>query len=603
MQNTITIDFESYYDSNYSLKKLSTIEYVRNSQFKAHGCAIKFNNTPSIWVSHVDLQKFFKQFDPDDFIWIAHNGLFDFLVLTEIFNIKPKHLADTMSMARGICPPGTNISLDGLSKLFKLGTKGKELAESKGIKDFSPELELTIANYAINDADLAYKLYLKLKPYLPDSEMRLISTTQRWGAQPTLQLDVPLLQKAVDDAQETVKTKLINIALGKTQLRSNKQFAAYLKSKGYTPPMKVSPATGELTWSFAKNDLEYQDFKADHPELATILDAKEAVASRIEETRANRMIFVGTHGSNLMPMPLNYYGASTGRFSGAGRLNVQNLGRGSKLRRAILAPDGYNILVVDSAQIELRMSLWFCGQTDVLDILRSGGDVYCHTATSHFGYPINKRDNPNERQLGKLISLGLGFNMGHKKFRIQAALGALGTPRTYLTEQEAFTTVQNYRNNHSSITGMWKWLSKTIIPNMAQEGFELKFKCITFVTGGIILPNNMMLLYPDLQCDENNQWTFAKGKLRSKIYGGLLLENIIQALARVLVFEQMMSTEDRVPSMITVSSTHDEYLALETIEKTQETFDIMIDEMSKSPTWAPDLPVSADGGFDKCYSK
>lgn len=602
--NTITIDFETYYDTKYSLKKLSTIEYVRDSQFKAHGCAIKFNNEPSIWVSHADLQTYFDSLNINDYLWIAHNGLFDFLVLAEIFNTKPKHLADTLSMAKGVLPPGTTCSLENLAQLFKLGKKGDELCESKGVKTFEPALELKIANYAKNDADLAYSLYQKLKPYMPDSELRLINTTQRWGTQATLELNVPLLQTAATEAHESAAIKVTKAALGKTLLRSNKQFAEWLKDRGITPPMKVSPRTGKLTWSFAKNDLEYQDFKADHPELAHILEAKEAVASRIEETRANRMIFVGTHGSKLMPMPLNYYGASnTGRFSGAGKLNVQNLGRGSKLRRAIIAPDGYNILVADSSQIELRMNLWFCGQTNILDILRNGGDVYCHTAASHFGYPVNKKDNPNERMMGKLISLGLGYQMGYKKFRIQAALGALGTPKTYLTEQEAYTTVQNYRNDHAQIKAMWDWLSKTIIPNMSQPGFSLKYKCIEFVTGGVILPNKMMILYPDLICDENNQWTFDKGGIRSKLYGGLMLENIIQALARILVFEQMMSTEDRVPSMITVSSTHDEYLALETIEQSQATFDIMLDEMSKSPTWAPDLPVQAAGGFDKCYSK
>lgn len=604
MKDTITIDFESYYDTKYSLKKLSTIEYVRDAQFKAHGCAIKINDMPTDWVTHSELQSLFNKIEIDNFTWVAHNGLFDFLVLSEIFNIKPKFLIDTMSMARGVCPPGTPVSLDNLAKLFKLGTKGKELAESKGIRDFSPELELKIASYAKNDADLAYKLYLKLKPYMPKEELRLISTVQRWGTQPILELDVPLLQTAATDAKQSAAAKVIIAALDKKLLRSSKQFAQWLKDRGITPPMKVSPTTGKLTWSFAKNDLEYQDFKADHPELAHILEAKEAVASRIEETRANRMIFVGTHGSCKMIMPLNYYGAdNTGRMSGAGKLNVQNLGRGSKLRKAILAPDGYNILVADSAQIELRFNLWFCGQTNILDILRNGNDVYCHTATKHFGYPITKASHPDERQFGKLLSLGLGYQMGYKKFRVQAALGALGTPKTYLTEQEAYTTVQNYRNNHSSIKNMWDWLSKTIIPNMAQEGFSLKYKCVEFVTGGVILPNGMMLLYPDLQCDENNQWTFNKGGKRSKLYGGLMLENIIQALARILVFQQMMSTEDRVPSLITVSSTHDEFLGIETIEQSQATFDIMIDEMSKSPTWAPDLPVKAAGGFSHNYSK
>ena len=604
MKNTITIDFETYFNKDYSLKKLSTIEYVRDDQFKAHGCAIKFNDEPSIWVSHNDLQDYFNSLDISSYLWIAHNGLFDFLVLSEIFGVYPKEMADTLSMAKGILPPGTPCSLENLAKLFKLGKKGDELNESKGIKTLDPELELKISNYAKNDADLAYAIYLKLRPYLPDSEMRLISTTQRWGTQAVLELNVPMLRQAANDAEQSAAAKVILAALDKKLLRSNKQFAEWLKGRGITPPMKISPSTGKLTWSFAKNDLEYQDFKADHPELAHILAAKEAVSSRIEETRANRMIFVGTHGSCKMIMPLNYYGAdNTGRFSGAGKLNVQNLGRGSKLRKAIEAPLGSNILVADSAQIELRINMWFCGVQSVLNILANDGDVYSHTATQHFGFKVTKKTHNDERQFGKLLSLGLGYGMGYKKFRIQAALGALGTPKTYLSEQEAYQTVQNYRNNHAEIKGMWDWLTKTIIPGMATKGFELQFKCVKFVHGGVELPNGMMLLYPDLQCDEGNQWTFDKGGKRSKLYGGLMLENIVQALARIVVFDQMMATEDRVPSLITVSSTHDEFLGIETIEQSQATFDIMIEEMSKTPAWAPGLPVKAEGGFAKEYSK
>ena len=604
MKDTITIDFETYFDTHYSLKKVSPIEYVRDDQFKAHGCAIKFGDCESIWISHADLPEFFNSIIPDDYLWIAHNGLFDFLVLSERFGVFPKEMADTLSMAKGVMPPGTSCSLENLAQLLKLGKKGDELNESKGVKTLTPELELKISNYAKNDADLAYAIYQKLRPYLPDSEMRLISTTQRWGTQAILELNVPMLRSASDDARTSAAAKVILAALDKKLLRSNKQFAEWLKGRGITPPMKVSPSTGKLTWSFAKNDLEYQDFKADHPELAHILEAKEAVASRIEETRADRMIFVGTHGNKRMIMPLNYYGAdNTGRFSGAGKLNVQNLGRGSKLRKAIEAPLGHNILVADSAQIELRINMWFCGVQNVLDILAADGDVYCHTASQHFGKPINKKDNPNERQFGKLLSLGLGYGMGHKKFRIQAALGALGTPKTYLSEQEAYTTVQNYRNNHAQIKGMWDWLTKTIIPGMATEGFELQFKCVKFVHGGVELPNGMMLLYPDLQCDEYNQWTFDKGGKRSKLYGGLMLENLVQALARIVVFDQMMATEDRVPSLRTVSSTHDEFLGVETEEQSQTTFEIMIEEMSKSPAWAPGLPVKAEGGFAKEYSK
>jgi DNA polymerase len=293
-------------------------------------------------------------------------------------------------------------------------------------------------------------------------------------------------------------------------------------------------------------------------------------------------------------MPLKYYGAHTGRWSGSDGLNPQNFTRNSELRKSIIAPPGYVILVSDLKQIEARLNMWFCGEEHWLSVFAAGKDIYTATAATHFGI-LYEEVAKSERFFGKTLELGLGYNMGWKKFRVQAAL-----KNTFLTEEEAYRAVFTYRNAHPRLVVTWRDLSN-MLPHMYQEGCAQEKNPVKFVHEGILLPNGMRLDYSGLRPTEDGDWFYGIGK-NIKIYGGKMLENIIQALARIVIGEQLLAVE-ALPGVTTVSSTHDEIIALVREADADAAVEAVTEIMTASPEWAPDLPLAVDIGYAKEYSK
>ena len=603
-----TLDFESYWDTHYSLRKIPPIQYVRDDRFKAHGAAVKKNDEPAYWVTGKDLMDWFMAINWAEAAAGAHNSGFDLLVMVERFNSIPAFRFDTMAAARTLLPPKTDCDLETLGPLLKVGVKGKELAQSKGVRDLPPEMEAEIAKYSINDDEICYNLFCKLYPLLPTSEIKLINWTVRSGTEGVARVDIPRAQKALDAL--IAERERIVLASGYTakQLRARKNgFPEILTSLGITPPTKISPANGKRTFAFAKDDIEFLDLIKKYPEHRALFDAKLTVSSNNDVKRYERVIDIGSTGNCTLPMPLTHYAAHTGRWGGTGKLNVQNFRRGSEIRKSIVAPEGYVIPVADSAQIELRKNAWFCGQEDSLEILRNNGDIYSHAASNHFGFKVTKIAHAVERQFGKILELGLGYGMGWETFQRQCAVGMMGLDPIYLSDEEAFTAVMKYRNTHAAIKDMWDFLNQ-IIPNMTIDGFEHEYKCIVFRKESIELPNGLFLQYPFLENIEGQGWMYGLPGKKTRIYGAKMLENIIQALARIVVAEQMLVIDDKLLQLSDglsriIGMTHDEGIAIAPQRLAIEVTNQMIMDMSVPPTWAPDLPVFAEGGWAREYSK
>jgi DNA polymerase I-like protein with 3'-5' exonuclease and polymerase domains len=164
--------------------------------------------------------------------------------------------------------------------------------------------------------------------------------------------------------------------------------AELLTSLGVDPPTKISPATQQETYAFAKTD---EEFKAlldhDDPLVQALVAARMGHKSTLEETRTERFINISRlhfphYGENLFPIALKVAGAHTHRLSGDWRLNQQNLARPSRkrpramLRESIVTPEGYTIVAGDESQIEARVNAVFCGQWDLVDVFAKGGDPY-----------------------------------------------------------------------------------------------------------------------------------------------------------------------------------------------------------------------------------
>jgi DNA polymerase len=420
-----------------------------------------------------------------------------------------------------------------------------------------------------------------------------------------------------------------------TQLRSNIKFAALIRELGLEPPLKISVTTGKQTYAFAKGDVGYQQFVNDNPEYNHIWEARASEKSTIDRTRAQRFLDAADPDTRKMSIPLNYYGAHTGRASGGDKLNFQNLKRGSTLRKALVAPEGHQVVVADSSNIEARVLAWLAKQHDIIEQYEDGKDVYCSFADKIFPElaPTNKKDHPFERFLGKVCILGLGYGMGWRKFQATLKAGALGNDPIDLTDQKAQDIVTMYRESNMKIAALWKTLDLHLY-KMRSCKPDKKFSWEVCDIGYqyIGLPNGMRLTYPGLRkiasaeawrtrdgsADEyavygdqelvsNNvvhpdtpDREFALHKQTRKTYGAKVVENLVQALARIIVMDQMLDIDEKYPVVLTV---HDEVICVVPDDQAQTALDFMITTMSTAPKWAEGLPLAAEGGFDTCYSK
>jgi DNA polymerase len=420
---------------------------------------------------------------------------------------------------------------------------------------------------------------------------------------------------------------------------SSDRFAALLRAEGVEPPVKISPAwtkkpaaertdEGKWTYAFAKDDEKFINLPDDveslsaglnlakvadvkklaarQARLRALVDCRLAVKSTTNVTRAQRFL---TAGANGMPLPCGYayYRAHTGRWGGNNKMNMQNLTRGGELRLSILAAYGHNICVADSGQIEARVNGWLWGQHDLLEAFKTadtggGSDAYCDFASLIYGRVITKADK-TERFVGKVCVLGLGFQMGAAKLQLTLAKGALGGPPVFFTLAECKKIINTYRRKNHKIQAGWE-ICKQIIEDMA-AGRTGAHGPIAWEANTIWLPNGMSLKYPDLKKRQNadngwDEWTYQSGDQRKKIYGGLLCENIVQALARIIVGCQMLTISRKYRVVMT---THDEVVTHVKASLGPAATAFMLKVMKTPLAWCQDLPLFAEGGHDVNYSK
>lgn len=314
----VTIDFETYYDREYSLSKITTEAYVRSPQFEVIGVGVKVNDGPVDTYSGNDVGKFLKSLDYTDKAILCHNTMFDGAILSWHFGIKPKLWLDTLSMARPLHQATVGGSLKALAQFYGLGQKGEEVIAALGKRrsDFTPVELAAYMKYCANDIDLTYALFKKLRKGFPVAEMRVIDATIRMYTEPMVELDAGKLASHLVVVQAEKQTLLDSLGgKGKDYIMSNDKFAKLLRRRGVEPPTKVSTKTGKETYAFAKTDLDFLALQDHHdPVVQTLVSARLGLKSTLEETRTAR--FMAIAGRGRLPIALSYYGAHTGRFSG-----------------------------------------------------------------------------------------------------------------------------------------------------------------------------------------------------------------------------------------------------------------------------------------------
>lgn len=622
----VTLDWETYYDKDYSLSKLSTEEYVRDPRFEAIGVGIKINNHPTDWYSGENFGGFLNSIKYDDKAILCHNTAFDGAILSWKFGIRPKLWLDTMSMARPTNALITGVSLKALANYFSLGEKGDEVINALGKRrrDFSVADMARYAIYCKTDVDLTYALFKKLVKGFPQSELMVIDQTLRMFIEPKLELDAPLLEKHLADVRHKKELLLDavmkftgdpdRVAL-KSRIMSNPKFAELLQQLGVDPPKKISKSTGAATWAFAKTDTRFTALaEHDNPVVQAVVAARLGARSTIEETRTES--FLGIAGRGTLPVMLNYYGAHTGRFSGGGGINLQNLTRKSQLRHAIKAPEGYVVIPCDSSQIEARMLAYIAGQDDLVEAFAQRRDIYSEFASEIYGRPCSKApEHSGDRFVGKTSILGLGYGMGADRFKETLAIGNGGI-KAIITLEEAQSIVHKYRKKYPRIAALWSRAGDALRTMSSGGSGTLTTLNLEYNGEYITLPNGLKLHYPILQQTKdgfryiNNQRVLVKalqfrmsgGNLDelawTYIYGAKLIENITQALARIVISEQMARVGQVYPVVLQV---HDELVPLVREDVSDEARKFVRSVMSTAPKWAPGLPVACEDGVGRTY--
>jgi len=601
--NIITVDFESYYSSDYGLKKYTTEEYIRDPQFEVIGVAVQVNDGEPKWFSGDALSTyvFLQNYDWSNSLALAHNAMFDGFILSNHFGIKPKGWLDTLSMGRALHGTEVGGSLAVLSSHYGLGVKGTEVVNALGLhrEEFSADQLARYGDYCKNDVALTWKLFNAMSKDFPPTELRLIDLTIKMFTEPVLQLDVVVLQEHLGRVKAT--KEIVLGAYDKNDLMSNLRFAASLRELGVEPPMKKSPTTGRQTYAFSKTDEEFKALlEHQHPEIQALVAARLGTKSTIEETRTERFIGIAHRGA--LPVPLRYYAAHTGRWGGDDKVNLQNLPRISTLKYAIIPPEGYVILDSDSSQIEARTLAWLAGQNDLVQAFENGDDVYKIMASAIYGKPESEITK-DERFVGKTTILGAGYGMGAAKF--QAQLKTFGVE---VTLDEAKRIIDTYRLTYPQIVELWKAAGGALKAILQKQQTSLGRGGLLSVQGedGIILPNGLRLKYPNLRLYENEEgkteivYDTKKGKatIPNRIYGGKVIENVCQALARIIIGEQMLMIAKKYRVVMTV---HDAIAIIVPEAEAEVAKEYVELCMRLRPQWALELPLNCEAGYGASY--
>lgn len=627
--NVVTLDFETYYAPDFTLSKSTTEQYIRDPRFEAIMVAIKHGDSGTVVFPRDLIPQGLETVDWDNSMVVCHNMMFDGAILGWKYNKFPKVYADTLSMARGL---GLQAQVGGSLKAliewaqekgYPIQSKGTEVVNALGkrYKDFSfPELQ-AYAGYCKNDVDGTYQLFKAFMEdkHFPVSELRVIDETMRMYCDPLLMLDSMLLEQHLTDVLNRKDKLLDRVGVSIKEIRSDQKFADLLRQYFIEPPTKVSPKTGKVAYAFSKTDEEFLELKEHEDEdVQALVECRLGNKSTIEQSRTER--FIGIAGRGTLPVPLQYYAAHTGRFGGTDKINLQNLPRDGVMRKTIMAPPGHLLVVADSAQIEARMVAWLAMEHDLLTAFAKGEDIYSLFASDIFGVQVTKKDK-ERRFVGKTSILGLGYGMGGAKFQNTLRRGQGGV-RFQMDIKDATGVVSLYRGKYRNVAALWKQGTSALKGLVAGEiaAFGRPGVVTMAVPDAldemprVILPNGMCVRYIGLReemGDKGPQFAYQVKEGRrvyeTRIYGGKLTENVVQALARIVITDQWMKIKTRaIKERVfhrspVVGQVHDELICCVPEAAAEDMKAIMLEEMHRAPAWAEGLPVACEADIAERY--
>ena len=630
------LDFESYWADDFTLKKMTPVEYIQDPRFEALGCAFAFGDEAPFWVDGPDLPDFFQYVDWPNVFAISHNALFDMLILSLRYGVIPGCYGDTLAMARNaLAHMLPSLSLQAIAKHYGMDPKWDTVSKTKGLSLSAimqdAALYQELRGYACDDLEKCRTIFANLirREGFPIQELETIDMVTRMTTMPRFELDTMVLAEHLNAVKVHKQTLLDNCYMDASDvgsLMSDRQLEAkFLFMHDVDIPMKISKTTGKLVNAFAKTDKAFTALlEHDNPMVQALVAARLGHKSTLEETRTQRLLSIA-NVVEKMPVPLKYSGAHTHRFSGDWKINLQNLPRGGELRKAFSAPKGELVVAVDASQIEARINATMAGESKLINAfagtkgeivgLEDTTDVYAWFA----GYiyrdlgKITKENHPNERFVGKTAILSLGYGSSWSVF--QAMCRNQGN--VTLTDSQAMSVVMIYRSMFKQIRANWRHAQNVVIPllmnsqasDVATElgfgSYEPTWGPVKIVRQALILPNGNQLRYADLRLeliDGKFEFRYKRGNMEQKIYGAKLVENVVQALAFVHIMEVAKRVKKLTHgSLLPVHQVHDELIYIVDEKDADWVSQLVTHEMSRSPEWMPTVPLAAEAHIGKTY--
>lgn len=651
----LTLDFETYYDNEYSLGKMSTIEYIMDDRFELLGLGAKYNDKPSVFNPGPQSNLWVPN-DIDNYTIIVHHARFDITVLQTKFGIIPKYIIDVEDLARHYDARMSH-KIKDLAPMFGLKPKG-DTSQFKGLHwdTMTEEQRKACMEYTLGDVEIETDLLKILLPRLtnPEFELQLMRHTLDLWLHKTFafdfaladvlktrmrikvgqileKLDIPSYSNRVNTLEkyhpERKRDRLEGLVSG------NKSFVELLKNalpENESIPMKkgkkgnipaLAQADDGCKWLLAHTN----------PNVKHLMQARQAVKSwplhmaRIDnmERQAN------ANGGNLRT-PLNYYAGHTGRWGGAEGINEHNLGgRGrtgagidpliGQMRELLCALAGCVLGIGDSAQIEARILAWLAGQNDLLQEFAEGKSPYCTLAATLFGKKVWKpTDEEKKTPEGKIMAvqygfgkdsiLGCGYGMGADKFYQRClqnpSLRPLFDSGQY-DRKFIERLIKTYRTTYKHIPEYWTHVERVFkqcikFSHLKPTVGPLEFSCHGSEVH-LKLPSGRVLYYRHCRVDKKGTIKYHWGSL----WGGSITENIVQSVARDLLGYWILECErfnlpvtlhvhDEIVCMIK-KSTNDMYQKLQ-LKRLNDIF-------CSLPDWAEGLPVGAKVKESEVYCK
>jgi hypothetical protein len=626
------LDAETFYDRQYSLRKLTTAEYVLSPSFECYMVGWAIGTSPvQVTVGAENVQKLMRLLPWPELRVVCHNIHFDAAVAAWRMKVpRPGRWACSMAAMRAAHPEWPRHSLDACGTQLGLGAKHGALAKMSGVRWSQAPLWLQqeMIAYTAQDIDLLRQIWAHRPASFDGTEGDYLDLTVRLWTEPRLYLDPVTLIGLKARAEHESASRLQRIAaygIGQATLRSDQQLAAALKDMSCDVPYKTSPTTGKLVPAFAKNDFDMVQWAEGHrgPFFQDLAEARMDQRSTIERTRVERLTAIAYATKSILPVPLVFGNTNTGRLAGGEKLNLQNLPRTEDdrktphpLRQSIIVKAPWRIVRVDAAQIECRILAWWARETWLNKAFANGWDPYCMFGTGMFGYEVTK--GSWERLPSKIAVLSLGYGASEAAFR--AMLVAQKIAPGLVNSGLPGRCVSFYRNQCSNIVQLWRETGAMLsllmgegegddgplamLEAMGVETKPTKFQPVKFSRGKATLPSGREMIYPRVgrMSDKEKSETgvdfyWVRRGIRKRLYGSLLVENAVQAMARDVVMEAWRRIDRNYPWIGIALQVHDDLAAVVHVDRAEEALAVMKAELAATPSWAPGLVLGSDGGI------